>query len=700
MQKKLISVVACAAIYTGAFGDNIELNSINVNSSTDSSTTTVQQKRILQDAVEKTEVISSKEIARSQSATLSEIIDKQAGISVETGCSICGMKRVQINGLTGDQTTVLVDGVPFNSTVSSFYGTDAISTSGIQSIELTRGAGASLTAPEAIGGTINIIPRRPSKNGVEFDASMGTLGTKDYAILGEGMSDDRKTGILVSASTHEQAQVDRDDNGISESPEMKNQAISIMLTHKFSSDDSIVIRGAHFTSDVKGGTMASENSAIAQGGDSVTFANDNVNNDYTGDPLAMIEVINTTRDEIYAKEYHIINNDMSLQTTLAFSQQKQDSLYEGADYTNVDNTYFGDIKIDHALNDEHFLTYGTDVKIEQARSESDFYYVQNTMPKDDFDYGAYGIYGQDAWSITDADQLTIALRGEKITTNWLAQTTKGNEIDETILVPRILFRHDHSNNLVSRLSWGMGYRSPLTFFESEHGLLDDGFGMDISDIEKSNGANYSLAYNGNGLSVTGSAAYTQVQNLAYISTTDEAGNDTIPTLKNTQDDVSVKEADIVVSYLLQSNLTLAGSYEIYGYDNNYKSLMPLAPVEQRVKISVDYDTNGWELYSEATWIGARNLSEYGYDGYDAWDGTTASSAKDTDAPAYVTVDLKVSKNINKNFTLYAGAKNLFDYVQTDEQSPLFYDASGGFDSAYIWGPLRERTLYAGVKATF
>jgi hypothetical protein len=39
-------------------------------------------------------------------------------------------------------------------------------------------------------------------------------------------------------------------------------------------------------------------------------------------------------------------------------------------------------------------------------------------------------------------------------------------------------------------------------------------------------------------------------------------------------------------------------------------------------------------------------------------------------------------------------------VQTDVQSPLFYDAAGGFDSAYTWGPLRGRTLYAGVKATF
>ena len=699
--KKFISVVACAAICTTVFAENVQLNSITVTSSDGASDnnnsktiTKVQQRRILQDAIEKTEVIDKKEIAQSQSQTLSEAIEQQAGVNVETGCSVCGMKRVQINGLTGDQTTMLIDGIPFNSTVSSFYGADAIGTHDIQSIQITRGAGASLSAPEAIGGTINIIPMRPYKNGVEADVSMGTLGEKDYSILGQAMSDDKKTGILVSASSHEQAQVDRDHNGVSESPSMKNQAISVMLTHKFSPYDSIDVRAAHFSSNVKGGTMVSENSAIAQGNNNNTsFAGNNINNQYTGDPINMIEVINTTRDEVYAKEHHIINDMMSLQTTLAYSEQQQDSLYEGADYANTDKTYFGDVKIDHALNDNHFLTYGVDAKVEQARSESNYYYVQKGMKKDDFDYGAYGVYGQDAWTITDKDQLTMALRGENITTHWLS---KGTKLDDTLLVPRLLYRHDHTSYLTSRLSWGMGYRSPLSFFESDHGVLDNGFSVDVTSIEKSNGATYSLAYNKDGLSVTGSAAYTQVKNLAYI--TYNSSNEAI--MANSPNDVSVTEGDIVASYLITPNLSVMGSYEIYSYDSAYKQLMTLAPVEQRTRLSVDYDKNGWDVYTDATLVGARKLAQYNYDGYDVYDGTNVSQPKNQTAPSYVTVDMKISKEINKNFTIYAGAKNLFDFVQTDVQSPLFYDASGNFGTSYVWGPLRGRTIYAGLKATF
>ncbi len=694
--KKTLSIVACAAICTFASANDVQLDTLIIESS---DTVIVQPKGALKDLVESTEVITKKELQQSQSATLAEAINQQAGVSVTTGCSICGLKRVQLNGLKGEHTTVLIDGIPFNSTVSSFYGMDAIGTADIESIEIARGAGASLTAPEAIGGTINIIPRKPHGNGIEIDTSMGTLGTKNYSLIGEALSADKKTGILLSASYHAQDQVDNDHNGVSESPSMENQSLSLMVTHEFSKYDSMELKAAHFTSNVFGGTMVSESAAIARynaaSPEDPAFVNGNINNRLTSTPMSALERINTMRDEIYLKERHFLNSDMNLQTTLAYAQQKQDSLYEGSDYGNVDKTYFGDLKIDHALNANHFLTYGTDAKVETARSASQVYYVEQNREKDDFDYTALGLYAQDAWMIDDKNELTLAIRGAKITTNWRAQTAKGNEIDDTLLVPRLHYRHNHTNDLTSRFSAGMGYRSPLTFFESEHGLLDSGFAMEITALEKSKGANYSLAYKANGLSLTASAAYTQVENLAYI---DDASG--IPTLKNLSQNVNVKNGDIVIGYAINDALTLSGSYEMYRYDDAYKSHLSLAAIEQRARLSVDYDINGWELYTEATYVGARDLTLYGYT--DRYNDDLATSSKKSTSPAYTTVDLKLSKQLDKNFSLYAGAKNLFDTVQTNVESPLFYDNStpAGFDSAHIWGPLRGRMVYVGMRATF
>lgn len=691
--KKTLSLVACAAIYTLASANEAHLDTITVDGSV---TTVIQHKGLLKDLVEKTEVIDKKELEHTQSSTLTEAITQEVGINVTTGCSICGLKRVQINGLKGEHTTVLIDGIPFNSTVSSFYGMDAIGTADIESIEIARGTGTSLTAPEAIGGTINIIPRKPRNNTIETDLSIGTLGTKNYSVLGEAMSIDKKTGILVSASYHTQDQVDNDHNGVSESPSLENQSLSLMVTHEFSPYDSIELKASHFTSSSFGGSMVSESSAIASynpTSNDPTFIGGNVNNSLTSQPMSVLERIDTTRDEIYLKQHHTLNGTMNLQTTLAYAEQFQDSLYEGADYLNTDKTYFGDIKIDHALNNNHFLTYGTDAKIETARSQSVAFFNVAGMDKDDFDYTALGLYAQDAWMIDDKNELTLALRGAKITTDWRAKTTQSNEIDETMLVPRLLWRHNHTNELTSRLSAGMGYRAPLTFFESEHGLLDSGFDMAITELEKSKGASYALSYDANRLSITTSAAYTQVKNLAYID--DSAAT---PVLRNTQETVSVKNADITVDYELSEGLNLSGAYEVYRYDDPYKSHLSLAAIEQRGRLSVDYDVNGWELYTEATWVGARNLAPYGYN--DRYNDTLATSPKKTTSPAFTTIDFRISKALNKNFTLYAGAKNLFDYTQTDTESPLFFDATGGFDSAHIWGPLRGRMTYAGIKAIF
>lgn len=691
--KKKLSIVACATIYALASANEIQLDTITIDGST---VPTIQHKGMLKDLVEKTELINKKEIDRTQSSTLSDAIGQEVGINVTTGCSICGLKRVQINGLKGEHTTVLIDGIPFNSTVSSFYGMDAIGTSDIDSIEIARGGGTSLTAPEAIGGTINIIPRKPRKNGVEVDLSMGTLGTKNYSFLGETVTADKKTGILISASYHNQDQVDNDHNGVSESPSLENQSLSLMLTHEFSPYDSIELKASHFTSNSLGGPMTSEASAIAGytlPSSTPTFSGGNVNNPLTSQAMDVLERINTTRDELYLKQRHTLNNTMNLQTTLAYAEQFQDSLYEGADYLNTDKTYFGDIKIDHALNNNHFLTYGSDAKIETARSSSVAFFDVAGRDKDDFDYTALGIYGQDAWMIDDKNELTLALRGAKITTDWRAKTAQGNEIDESLLVPRFLWRHNHTNSLTSRLSAGMGYRAPLTFFESEHGLLDSGFDMAITELEKSKGASYALSYDANGLNITASAAYTQVKNLAYIN--DDSGT---PTLQNLSETVSVKNGDIAIGYEVTEGLNLSGAYEMYRYDDAYKSHLTLAAIEQRARFSVDYDINGWELYTEATWIGARDLTPYGYS--DRFNDLALISPKSTTAPSYTTVDLKISKELNKNFTVYAGAKNLFDTIQTDTESPLFYDASGGFDSAHIWGPLRGRMVYVGLKATF
>lgn len=693
--KKLLSVVAATAlVHNVAIADEV-LEAISL-SGTD--TKSVKQGKV-KDIIEKTEVISKEQIKKQQAVTLIEAIEQTPGIDVTTNCSMCGIKRVMLNGMKGEHTTVLADGVPFHSTVSSYYGMDGIGVSDIETIEVARGSGASLTAPEAIGGTINIVSRKAKRNGMEFNLAGGEQGYKVGEFFAEGMSEDKKTGVVVSGGYTNYDQYDQDKNGVNEAPRLENQVFSFKINHELTDQDEIELKLSHYDSKVYGGPMVDEQFAVASFGSTGTadpsFVGGNVNNQYNGDPMGTLESITTIRDEATLKWTHV-GDTTTFQTTLAYADAGQDSMYEGTDYVNDDKTYFADVKVTQMLSDEHLLTYGVDFKSEIMKAKSTgFAPTATANGKDDFDYYAYGLYLQDTWTMTHDTELNVALRGAKILTNFTGQFLKENEIDETIVLPRLHLRHNHTHAIVSRFSAGQGYRSPLTFFESEHGLIGpDGFGVDISEIERSNNVSYALSYDEGRVSLTAGASYTDVKNLAYVGE-DGTGK---PTLYNYKGKVAVKNADVVASYLITPAITVSGGYEQYWYDEKYKELLYIAAMEKQARFMIDYDANGWNATAQATWVASRNLAPYGYG--DRTNDVAGNSPKNTKAPSFTTVDLKIAKDVTKNFNLYVGVKNLFDYTQTEKESPLFYDDAGEYDVGHIWGPLRGRMAYAGVRAKF
>lgn len=146
---------------------------------------------VLKDSIAKTELIDAQQIKDRQADNLTAAIASTIGIRVSNECSMCGAKRVMINGLKGEHTNVLVDGIPVHTMISGFYGLDAVAMSGIGEIEIARGAGASLTAPEAIGGVINLVSKTPTKDQMELDVSVGESGYKKAAFMLSGLNDNQ-----------------------------------------------------------------------------------------------------------------------------------------------------------------------------------------------------------------------------------------------------------------------------------------------------------------------------------------------------------------------------------------------------------------------------------------------------------------------------------------------------------------------------
>lgn len=657
---------------------------------------------MLKDVIQKTEVISSHSIEQSQAANLVEAIAEAPGVRVNNECSMCGVKRVMLNGLRGEHTTILVDGVPTYTMMSGFYGLDAAASAGVDSIEIARGAGASMIAPEAIGGTINLVTIEASENAADFDISAGETGYRKASLVATGITQGEATKATFIAQYDNRDQYDGDDNGVSENPELENMSLTLRVSQDFGANDNVVVRLNRTESEIFGGPMDNDIDTVLQDYnanpdfESVDlFVDGDVRNQYIGRAWETTEWIESKRIETSVNWLHEFNSRLNASFTGSYNQHEQDSFYEGFRYDADNDMTYLDARFNWAINADHLLTFGVDSRMEDLRSTTNS--DSPAYVSDSFDYDTLGFYVQDTWTVTDSLEISMALRIDKIEADFIDPAKAGVEIDETILSPRIDMLYSHSDTLTSRLSFGRGYRAPLSFFESDHGILDGDLGFDINveELERSYSGSYALSYEWDRLSMTGSLTYTNVENLAALDET-ETG---VPVLAQLESDANVFVADVAMNYQLTDHLGLSGTFESINYNDEFKLSYGVVPVETRLTLSADWDFNGWDVFVATAWVGDRDLSEYGTPVAPTFDAN-GTEAKSQEADSYWVVDFRVSKEINDRLQVYAGASNLLNYTQVnDMETPLFYE-DGGYDVAHIYGPLRGREAYAGVKFSF
>ena len=676
----------------------------------------LEQAGTLTNAVMKTEMVSSATIENLNAVNLSEAIRLSPGVRVSNECSMCGVKRIMLNGMKGEQTTILVDNLPIHTMISGYYAVDAIPTTGIERIEVARGAGASLTAPEAIGGTINVISSEPLESGLDFDVNFEDEGLKLLGVKSAWVSKSGDTRVTLVGQYDKHHQVDNDDNAVNEEPRQENRNIVFRLSQDIGIRNNVTLRLGKVKSEVFGGPMLGETFADGVATDVETiisrydgiynegwqlFKDGNVRERFIGKAWETAEWIDTERDEASASWLRELNEDWNFTLSGSYAKHIQDSFYEGFDYFARDRMFYFDARFNVAIGDSHLVTFGGDIRDEEMRSQSEQGQTNPEYTSDAFDYDVKALYVQDTWYVNDQFEALMVLRNDHVKADFVDPKKPGVEIDEDIISPRVDLRYLHTDRWTSRLSLGRGWRAPLSFFETDHGILDGelGFIIDVDRLERSKSATYSLSFEGVRLTATGSLAWTEVKNLAALNETEER----IPVLTQLDETASVFVADVALGYRFSGNLIGNFTAEHYDYDDVFKSSYAIAPVEDRISANIDWKPGKWNLFANVVWFGSRDLSEYGYEGYNIAnaDGVVPDSIKSTDAPSFWVMDARIAYQITDNLSIYVGASNLFDYMQVvDEDTPLFFDVNANYDVGYIFAPLRGREAYIGISGSF
>ncbi len=139
----IVSTLQAHAAEPGAF----ELGKIVV---------TGKQPRVVEQAAS-IDTVTQEDIRQSGARNLNQSIALLPGVFVRTGGD--GVPRIDMRGLRTRHVTLLLDGIPFNSTMDGQFDPSAIDVADIDHIEVVRGSNSVLYGPGGNAGTINIITK-------------------------------------------------------------------------------------------------------------------------------------------------------------------------------------------------------------------------------------------------------------------------------------------------------------------------------------------------------------------------------------------------------------------------------------------------------------------------------------------------------------------------------------------------------------
>lgn len=672
--------------------------------------TSATKQGALRDEIVKTESINAQEIAKTGATNLTELMSHRPGIDVQVECSVCNVRNITLNNLPGRFTTLMLDGVPIFSSVSNAYGLDMVGLNGLERVDISRGAGTSLIAPESLAGTVNLVTKRPTADGGELDLGGGNFGFRRGAAYAAKTFDG---GALTFTGTlQKQDSVDGVGTGISQFTGHDRKLFGLGLFLDDVAGFKIKSRFDHIDEKRMGGPLGHDYDAVraSTSGNPFDFSkgphgspdpNSWVNpsdgslvDPYNDGRFGLAQIVFTKRDQ-FAGTAERSFGDTKLRFALGYAEHKQDSWYGGdADYFGKQKQYYLESSVQSLLGATRF-TAGLTYRYEDLHSRSiseDPSSPTFGIERSDTDAYAYrtpGLFLQAYQTFFDEKlEVNASLRHDR------------NNVYGGITTPRLNLLWHHSDNISSRFAIGQGFRLPTSFFELEHAILSvPSVDRSQAKAEKSDNLSYAFNYANDRVAVTASINHTRIKNLAlFVDDTANSGNFLLQPARSAY---TINNVDVVGTWQVTPRDAFTAGFERYQYRFNTTDFQGslFARPDYRVTLALDHDAGPWDLNARATYTGPQNLAKF-YDYADGQRYNLDGTPKPDKSPGFWVVDLRASYQWTKTVQTYIGINNAFNYRQAKKDSYLWLDGEGGLDVTHIWGPNIGRSVVAGLKLSF
>lgn len=656
--------------------------------------------------------VSDKQLMQSvQAISLSEGLSFQPGLRVENNCQNCGFSQVRINGLSGPYSQILIDSRPVFSALNGVYGLDQIPSNMVERIEVVRGGGSALYGANAIAGTINIITKDPIENAFEINHHRGFLAGRTFDNSSNAnvswISKDSKKGITVFGSNRNREAFDANGDGFSEITQLLSTAVGFKAFWKTGARSRISLEYHYLDEFRRGGNLLHlkpEKTDITEqlnhyiNGVHVAFEK------YSKSLKHRFAIYTSTQVTKRLSYYggggnETISEEMSPEekTAAELSIENAKKFYGNTqDLSNASGIqYSGKFLL---LNKESILTSGFENTYNEVVDEMPGYFRQIDQTVNNT-----GFYSQ---LKTNLNPKTTILAGFRYDYNNLfCNYTFENSTNQTakklgVFNPRLSLMYNFKENLQLRMGYATGFRSQQAFDEDLHIETLNGSAQFVKistslKPEKSHAYNVSIDYSSKRFSLTLESFFTDLRN-PFINV---FTGDTLP-----QSGASVVEkrnssGSIIYGLNLESKIIVNNNFDVQlGFTAQKANYKKAETIFENKNIQIKQFLRTPELYG--FWACNYRLKKgFKIDLNGNFTGkmmisnerlqTIILSQHFWEINSKLSYDIDLGKKIC--LELYTGFFNILNAYQKD------FELGKKRDSAYVYGPMRPRTYYFGVR---
>ncbi len=180
------------------------------------------------DEIQTKTVIPLEAAQKAGAKTLGDVLQLDAGVKLQTKCSMCSSSEISIQGLPGRFSLVLFDGMPVLSGMASKYVLSMFPSDFMDKVEVVKGAAGAKYGSGALSGAVNIVPPQPSlTKKVNASLTMRAHNSSDAFAAWSAGTDGLSFAALAARA--ERGIVDNNNDNISENvPHLRNIYLGVL----------------------------------------------------------------------------------------------------------------------------------------------------------------------------------------------------------------------------------------------------------------------------------------------------------------------------------------------------------------------------------------------------------------------------------------------------------------------------------------